>query len=156
MRTMKITWSCAPERGFCEHYLGFISVTKHSYNPYLIRFTVYPRPRGARRDQPAFKVKSILKGNEYERKPYFSTVRTSHPYEIILVSRQELIGWLLHQIAEQKRVDIATSGAPLFHEHAPNLPAVKDTAPSSDVRLLLPAGLKEQRKHVKQIFLDRG
>lgn len=31
------------------------------------RFVVYPRPRTARRDQAAFKVKSILKGTEYER-----------------------------------------------------------------------------------------
>ena len=30
------------------------------------RFVVYPRPRNARRDQAAFKVKSILKGTEYE------------------------------------------------------------------------------------------
>lgn len=30
------------------------------------RFVVYPRPRTARRDQAAFKVKSILKGTEYE------------------------------------------------------------------------------------------
>lgn len=33
-----------------------------------ILFTVYPRPRiGSRREQAAFKVKSILKGTEYER-----------------------------------------------------------------------------------------
>lgn len=32
----------------------------------IFRFTVYPRPRFARRDQAAFKVKSILKGTEYE------------------------------------------------------------------------------------------
>lgn len=30
-----------------------------------IRFVVYPRPRHTR-DQPAFKVKSILKGTEYD------------------------------------------------------------------------------------------
>ena len=34
-----------------------------------ILFTVYPRPRSSgRREQAAFKVKSILKGTEYERK----------------------------------------------------------------------------------------
>lgn len=30
------------------------------------RFAIYPRPRTARREQAAFKVKSILKGTEYE------------------------------------------------------------------------------------------
>jgi translation initiation factor 2-alpha kinase 4 len=30
------------------------------------RFSVCPRPRSARRDQPAFRIKSILKGSEYD------------------------------------------------------------------------------------------
>jgi hypothetical protein len=37
---------------------------------WIVRFTVYPRQRFARRDQSAFKVKSILKGAEYEGKPF--------------------------------------------------------------------------------------
>jgi eukaryotic translation initiation factor 2-alpha kinase 4 len=31
-------------------------------------FSVYPRTRSARRDQPAFRIKSILKGTEYDGK----------------------------------------------------------------------------------------
>ena len=33
---------------------------------YVRRFSVCPRPRSARRDQPAFRIKSILKGTEYD------------------------------------------------------------------------------------------
>jgi translation initiation factor 2-alpha kinase 4 len=32
----------------------------------VARFSVCPRPRSARRDQPAFRIKSILKGAEYD------------------------------------------------------------------------------------------
>jgi hypothetical protein len=39
------------------------------------RFIVYPRPRTARRDQPAFKVKSVLKSIEYERKHQYYRFR---------------------------------------------------------------------------------
>ncbi|KAF8655998.1 hypothetical protein AX16_002818 [Volvariella volvacea WC 439] len=104
-----------------------------------ILFLVWPRPRtGRARDQPALKVKNILKGNEHE------------------LSRQELVGWLQHQIAEQKRIDIATSGAPAFTEYSQHQAPSKELPPSSDVQLLLPVDLKKQRKHVKQIFLDRA
>jgi len=58
-----------------------------------ILFTVYyPRARNVR-NLPAFKVKSILKGTEVD------------------LSRQELVGWLQDQIADQKRLDATTSGA---------------------------------------------
>ncbi|KAG6856809.1 hypothetical protein H0H87_000506 [Tephrocybe sp. NHM501043] len=104
-----------------------------------ILFTVYPRPRSARRDQPAFKVKSILKGFEID------------------LTRQELVSWLQHEIAEQKKIDLATSGAPILADSsAPSLPA-KDLSITSNVHLLLPpADIKKQRKHVKQLFHDRA
>lgn len=50
------------EKVFCESNAGIWEGS----GLILIRFTVYPRPRTGRRDQPAFKVKSILKGTEYE------------------------------------------------------------------------------------------
>ncbi|PFH46932.1 hypothetical protein AMATHDRAFT_7250 [Amanita thiersii Skay4041] len=104
-----------------------------------ILFTVYPRPRTGRREQSAFKVKSILKGTEYE------------------LSKQELVGWLQHQIAEQKRVDVSTSGAPMLSDAtSSSLPVKEMLPPSSDVQLLLPLDTKKQRKHVKQLFLDRA
>ena len=37
--------------------------TRH---PNVGRFSVCPRTRAARRDQPAFRIKSILKGTEYD------------------------------------------------------------------------------------------
>jgi eukaryotic translation initiation factor 2-alpha kinase 4 len=73
------------------------------------------------------------------------------------VSRQQLVPWLQNQIAEQKRIDIATSGAPVVShsihsiQHPPT--SGKDT---SDLQLLLPQDAKKQRKQVKQLFLDRG
>ncbi|KAG6906507.1 hypothetical protein DXG01_013561 [Tephrocybe rancida] len=104
-----------------------------------ILFTVYPRPRSARRDQAAFKVKSILKGSEID------------------LTRQELVGWLQHEIAEQKRIDLATSGAPIVSDPGAQSLPTKDPAVTSNVQLLLPpTDLKKQRKHVKQLFEDRA
>ncbi|KAG5641706.1 hypothetical protein DXG03_004410 [Asterophora parasitica] len=104
-----------------------------------ILFTVYPRPRATRRDQPAFKVKSILKGSETD------------------VSRQELVGWLQHEIAEQKRIDLATSGAPIVADSSSLPLPAKDVSVTSGVQLLLPpTDTKKQRKHVKQLFHDRA
>ncbi|KIL60768.1 hypothetical protein M378DRAFT_906708 [Amanita muscaria Koide BX008] len=108
-----------------------------------ILFTVYPRPRTTgRREQAAFKVKSILKGTEYE------------------LSKQELVGWLQQQIAEQKRFDLSTSGVPVHSEGTLSNIPTKSTkeAPttSSDLQLILPVDTKKQRKHVKQLFMDRA
>ncbi|KAJ7702683.1 kinase-like domain-containing protein [Mycena rosella] len=105
-----------------------------------VLFSVYPRPRTGRRDQLAFKVKSILKGTEYE------------------LTRQELVGWLQHQIAEQKRVDASTSGALRFSDVgvAHPVPPSKEVATASAVQLLLPVDIKKQRKQVKQLFMDRA
>jgi hypothetical protein len=41
-----------------------------------IRFAIYPRPRTARREQAAFKVKSILKGTEYDGMIFFLNLPT--------------------------------------------------------------------------------
>ncbi|KAH7905298.1 kinase-like domain-containing protein [Hygrophoropsis aurantiaca] len=103
-----------------------------------ILFAVYPRPRTARRDQPAFKIKSILKGTEYE------------------VSRQDLVSWLQLQIAEQKRIDASTSGASVYPEAVPIAVPSKDLGSPLDVQLVLPVDAKKQRKQVKQILLDRA
>lgn len=122
------------------------------------RFTVYPRPRTARQNQPAFKVKSILKGTEYEGKcvgcPSVHVCLTWCP----VVSRQELVSFLHQQIAEQKRVDMSTSGTSIHSDsYVPQSTApAKDVSNTSDVQLLLPGDTKKQRKQVKQIFLDRG
>lgn len=53
---------CAREGILWVHSSSKLCRNTHS----SCRFTVYPRPRAGRRDQPAFKVKSILKGTEYE------------------------------------------------------------------------------------------
>ncbi|KAL6299472.1 kinase-like domain-containing protein [Sparassis latifolia] len=103
-----------------------------------ILFIVFPRARSARRDQPAFKVKSVLKGTEYE------------------VSRQDLVPFLHQQIAEQKRFDASISGIGAIADgtQSPNL--TKESAGSSDVQLVLPGDAKKQRKQTKQMFLDRA
>ncbi|TFK38831.1 hypothetical protein BDQ12DRAFT_605427 [Crucibulum laeve] len=103
-----------------------------------ILFTVYPRPRVARRDLPAFKVKSILKGTEYD------------------LTRQQLVGFLQHEIAEQKRIDVTTSGAPILADTPPHALVVKDAPASHGVQMLLPVDVKKQRKQVKGLFLDRA
>lgn len=84
-----------------------------------------------------------------------SKCRTTVFYSICAVSRQELVGWLQQQIAEQKRADLATSSAPIVAENIGVLPP-KDVSISPDVQLILPIDTKKQRKQVKQLFLDRG
>ncbi|KAG2137935.1 kinase-like domain-containing protein [Suillus clintonianus] len=102
-----------------------------------ILFAIYPRPRTVRREQAAFKVKSILKGTVYE------------------VSRQDLVGWLQHQIAEQKRVDLATSGSSAYPD-ALTVPVPSKDASALEVQLILPVDTKKQKKSVKQMLLDRA
>ncbi|KIK54868.1 hypothetical protein GYMLUDRAFT_206162 [Collybiopsis luxurians FD-317 M1] len=108
-----------------------------------ILFTVYPRPRAGRRDMAAFKVKSIIKGTEYE------------------VSKSDLIGWLQHEIGEQKRIDATTACTPASSRlGAPVSQIARSSAViapgSSDVQLCLPQETKKQRRQVKQMFLDRA
>ncbi|KAI0266451.1 kinase-like domain-containing protein [Gloeopeniophorella convolvens] len=103
-----------------------------------ILFSVCPRPRSARRDQPAFKIKSILKGTEYD------------------VSRAELVPWLQEQIAEQKRLDADTSGAAALSEGSQGLVRSKSSGPMPEVQLILPGDTRKQRKQTKQIFLEKG
>ncbi|KIN99309.1 hypothetical protein M404DRAFT_155391 [Pisolithus tinctorius Marx 270] len=101
-----------------------------------ILFAVYIRSRSGRRDQTAFKVKSILKGTEYE------------------VSRQDLVGWLQQQIAEQKRIDSSTSGATSYPDIL-HTSLSGGTSSGSDVHLVLPVDTKKQRKHLR-ILLDKA
>jgi translation initiation factor 2-alpha kinase 4 len=139
----------------------------------LRRFTLYPRPRTARRDQPAFKIKSVLRGTEYEREQRFLTDifpdRVLRDHFPLSVSRQELIGWLQQQIAEQKRVDASTYGASALSDPPQSALPSKEVFGVPDVQLLLPGDVKmlgdpkkvpgdakKQRRQVKQLFLDRG
>ena len=72
------------------------------------------------------------------------------------VSRQELVGWLQHQIMEQKRIDAMTAGAPsILTEVTPDVSTTKDIGIMSDVQLLLPDP-KKRVKQTKQIFVDKG
>lgn len=104
-----------------------------------ILFIVYPRPRNARRDQPAFKVKSVLKGVEYE------------------LSRQELVPFLHQQIAEQKRIDASLSGAPLVSvAEGTQAVAASKEATGPEVHLVLQGDAKKQRKQTKQMYMDRA
>jgi translation initiation factor 2-alpha kinase 4 len=120
----------------------------------VIRFAIYPRPRTARREQAAFKVKSILKGTEYEGMN--SIILPTFAADQVSVSRQDLVGWLQHQIAEQKRVDLATSGSSAYPEVLVVPVPSKDSSSTPEVQLILPVDAKKQRKQVKQILLDRG
>ncbi|KAI0300075.1 hypothetical protein B0F90DRAFT_1817684 [Multifurca ochricompacta] len=103
-----------------------------------ILFSVCPRPRSARRDQPAFRIKSILKGTEYG------------------ISRPELVPWLQDQIIEQKRVDTETSGAAIPSETSQGLVRSKSSSPMPDIQLVLPGDARKQRKQTKQIFLEKA
>lgn len=67
-----------------------------------------------------------------------------------------MVGWLQHQIADQKRLDVSMSGTAIaLPETSPNLSIMKDTATLPDVHLVLPEGKKQSKSH-KQIRLDKG
>jgi eukaryotic translation initiation factor 2-alpha kinase 4 len=136
---------------------GFNQIIGRHTEQILPRFTVYPRPRSGRRDQPAFKVKSVLKGTEYDRKLFQITISLKWGFHLYrLVSRPELVGWLLHEITEQKRIDMTTSGAPSFVDNAQSPLPIKEVPTSSNIQLILPSDIKKQRKYVKQLHYDRG
>jgi len=106
-----------------------------------ILFLVFPRPRTARRDLPAFKVKSVLRGTEDD------------------VSRQDLVPWLAHRIAEQKRFDKEHSGVDAVHTELAPPPPQRDAGSADDIQILLPTESqlqRKQRKQTKQIYLDRA
>jgi eukaryotic translation initiation factor 2-alpha kinase 4 len=67
------------------------------------------------------------------------------------------VPWLQQQIAEQKRVDASTSGAPVLSETALQTPvATKDSSSHSEVYLALPVDVKKASRQKKQIFVDKG
>ncbi|KZT06721.1 Serine/threonine-protein kinase [Laetiporus sulphureus 93-53] len=103
-----------------------------------ILFIVYPRPRAIRRDLTAFKVKSVLRGTEYE------------------VTRQELVPFLYQQLMEQKRIDLSISGVSTVTEAPLCVSASREATSGSDVQLVLPGDTKKKNKHTKQMFLDRA
>lgn len=119
-------------------------------------FTVLPRPREMRRDQPAFKVKSILKGTEFDGEYAPCSFGCSLPHVFPVVSRQELVVWLQQQIAEQKRIDASTSGTPILSETSQGPVVSKDLGSAPDIYLVLPGDQKKLRKQTKQMFIDRG
>ena len=72
----------------------------------------------------------------------------------VVVARHDLVPWLQERIAEQKRIDAATSGVdrPLQDHAQPSaaLPSVRD------VQLLLPGDSKKGKAGPKQMFSERG
>ncbi|EJC97866.1 uncharacterized protein FOMMEDRAFT_143407 [Fomitiporia mediterranea MF3/22] len=109
-----------------------------------ILFTLYPKVRAGQREPTEFKVKSILRGTEYE------------------FSKQDLIPWLQQQIIEQKKIDAASSGVtPLSSDMStsPTATNIKENPANADLQLILPGegtSLKKQRKTTKQLFFDRA
>lgn len=71
----------ARTRGYCE--TPDVSNMRMTLMARIDRFIVYPRPRTAKRDQPAYKVKSVLKGAEYDCWSYFH-----EDYQRLIVSLQ--------------------------------------------------------------------
>ena len=80
----------------------------------------------------------------------------------VLVSKQDLIPWLQHQIAEQKKIDSVQSGVtPLSSDMtaSPTTTVAKENVANADLQLILPGegtNIKKQRKTTKQLFLERG
>jgi len=67
------------------------------------------------------------------------------------------VPWLQQQIAEQKRVDVTTSGAPIIVSDTPQVGVTaKDPSQHTDVQLFLPGDAKKTWKQKRQMFLDKG
>jgi eukaryotic translation initiation factor 2-alpha kinase 4 len=72
------------------------------------------------------------------------------------VARHDLVPWLQERIAEQKRIDVTTSG--VEHLLQGDLSAQWAAAPSNagDVQLLLPGYMKRARGGPGLLFSERG
>lgn len=69
------------------------------------------------------------------------------------MAKQDLVSYLQREIAEQKRVDAAMSGAPRISEDSQVPKESTTTAPK--IHMILPADAKK-RKQTKQLYTDRG
>lgn len=70
------------------------------------------------------------------------------------MARHDLIPWLRERIAEQKKIDAATSGVERPLQDNAQSSAILPSA--RDVQLLLPGDLKKGKAGPKQLFSDRG
>ncbi|THH07416.1 hypothetical protein EW145_g3398 [Phellinidium pouzarii] len=108
-----------------------------------ILFTLYPKLKAGQQEPTEFKVKSVLRGTEYE------------------IPKQDLIPWLQQQIAEQKKIDAASSGVTAVAPEmvTSSIMPTKESTSHADIQLILPGegtNLKKQRKTTKQLFHERG
>ncbi|KAF8527423.1 hypothetical protein BU17DRAFT_81573 [Hysterangium stoloniferum] len=108
-----------------------------------ILFIVYPKPPTARQDQPAFKVKSVLRETETG------------------VTRHDLVPFLLSQIADQRKIDIAASSI----TNVSSQTLSKEPTVGDDVQLILlqdanrklkkpPKGIKDALNPAKEKASD--
>lgn len=98
-----------------------------------ILFLIWLRPKSLRHDQTVYKVKSVLKGTEHEIRP------------------QDLVGWLMQQLTEQKRIDASSSSAngarTMEYALSGVVPPKESSAVvGSNVQVVLPPD-REGRKH---------
>ena len=115
---------------------------------------VYPRPRTTRRDQANFKIKSVLNKTEHEGLSCINSwflVMFAYYHQ---VARHDLVPWLQERIAEQKKIDAATSGVERPLQDISQLSAAPPN--TRDVQLLLPGDIKKGKAGPKQMFSDRG
>ncbi|KAI0635341.1 Serine/threonine-protein kinase [Trametes polyzona] len=101
-----------------------------------ILFIVHAKPRIG--SALVYKVKSVLRGTETEVLP------------------NELVPFLQQQIAEQKRVDAATSGAAVIENGQPQPLAKEQSSSTGEVLMVLPGDVKKQRKGTKTVLLNKA
>ena len=74
-----------------------------------------------------------------------------------IVQSQDLVAFLQHHIAEQKRYDATLSGIEVPVEAAPVQPVPKETAPVSDAIVVLPNDSnKKSRKGMRGLYSNKG
>ncbi|KAH7340654.1 kinase-like domain-containing protein [Rhizoctonia solani] len=111
-------------------------------------FLVYVRLK-ARRDSGTVLVKNVLTGVETEGKLHSNSIGTCLTPQT--VARNDLVPWLEHHLAEQRKAEVIEGTVPSGTE-----PALRE-AHQNSIHVLVPGeGHRKQRKQSKNIFLEKA
>lgn len=114
------------------------------------RFLAYIRLK-AKRDSSIVLVKSALTGVETEGR-FIVKFRLSAKLMYCTVPRNDLIPWLEHQLAEQRKAEAIEGTAP-----TPSVESGSRDTQRDSIHVLVPGeGHRKQRKQSKNIFLEKG
>ncbi len=74
----------------------------------------------------------------------------------LTVQGPELVTFLQHHIAEQKRYDMTLAGRQTATDSSQSQPVVKEATPTAETFVVLPNDVKKQRKGGKGLYSNKG